>query len=83
MEDQVLIIHCRQQIMMVREPVWNPAQTFSLQLVCQEDVVVVAALVADVAVVQVLRFNKEVVVVALVVCAEAVAAAVKFLHNNM
>jgi hypothetical protein len=64
--------------MMVREPVWNPAQTFSLQLVCQEDVVVVAALVADVAVVQVLRFNKEVVVAALVACAEAVAAAVKF-----
>jgi hypothetical protein len=71
--------------MMVKEPGWNLAQTFSLQLVCQEDVVVVAALVADVAVVEeVLLLVVEVdVVVALVVCAEAVAAAVKFLHNNM
>jgi hypothetical protein len=47
-----------------------------LPLVCREDVVVVVALVADVAVVEV--WEVPVVVAPLVVLAEAVAAAVKF-----
>jgi hypothetical protein len=46
------------------------------------DVVVVAALVADVAVVGV-STRMEVPVVALVVLVAAAEAAVKFLHNNM
>jgi hypothetical protein len=44
----------------------------------------VDVVVADVAVVEAFLIRTEVdVVVALVACAEVVAAAVKFLHNNM